>query len=389
MVREKQGKPSAVLLPAMKAARKEKGKSKGEGKDVGKLKPPPRLGLGLAATTTGPSPAKRSPRMSPEGAPLLKNPRIDQRMVVQKASEAEKARIKELLAGRKNGKPVEEKGLESSKEEEVEEPTSRRTSKDLVAKKKMSGKAMVRKDRKGGKGGVPSATGLSKKVLQKVPSRENYGQKYVGRGGSVAASTLGLQLGLGYYTTDAQDWVFDQYGRRVFRDDEEQMVEESSDDNGDGKEQQQEGDSDEVPLAELIRWEGKAAAEATKGMTEEEEVPEEELESLNQKHKAEMEQRQKEEKAQNLKLAQKCREQVGKIKASGSRGGIAPMSTSSIKASQKLRAQKKVTQKQQQQGGGQKKPHRYRVGTRALIEISKYQKSVEFLIRKVLFKRVV
>ena len=34
IVREKQGKPSAILSPATKAARKEKEKSKREGKDV-------------------------------------------------------------------------------------------------------------------------------------------------------------------------------------------------------------------------------------------------------------------------------------------------------------------------------------------------------------------
>ena len=299
-------------------------------------------------------------------------------------------RIKELLAGRRRGKPVEEKGLESSEEEErVEEPTLRRNCKDLDAKKKMSGKAIGRKGRKGAKGGVSSAAGSGKKILQKkVPSREDSGQKYAGRAGSVGASTKGFQHGLGYYTTDAQGWVFDQYGRRVFQNDEEQTVEESFDDNGDGEEQQQEGDSDEVPLAEVIRWEGKAAAEPTEGMTEEE-APGEELERLNQAHKAKMEQRKKEEKAQNLKLTQKCREQVGKIKASGSRGGAAPMLTSSIKASKKLRAQKKVTQKQQQQGGGQKKHHRYRPGIWALMEIRKYQKSVEFLTRKLPFQRVV
>ena len=36
-----------------------------------------------------------------------------------------------------------------------------------------------------------------------------------------------------------------------------------------------------------------------------------------------------------------------------------------------------------------KKPHRYRPGMWALMEIQKYQKSVEFLIRKLPFQRVV
>ena len=39
--------------------------------------------------------------------------------------------------------------------------------------------------------------------------------------------------------------------------------------------------------------------------------------------------------------------------------------------------------------GGIKKPHRYRPGTVALREIRKYQKSTEFLIRKLPFQRLV
>ena len=94
-----------------------------------------------------------------------------------------------------------------------------------------------------------------------------------------------------------------------------------------------------------------------------------------------------EERAWNLKLAQKCRNQVNKIKSSGSRGGTAPMLASLIKASQKLRVKQKAAQNQQQQGGSQKKTHW--LGTWALMEMHKYQKSVEFLIRKLLFQRVV
>jgi len=39
--------------------------------------------------------------------------------------------------------------------------------------------------------------------------------------------------------------------------------------------------------------------------------------------------------------------------------------------------------------GGVKKPHRYRPGTVALREIRKYQKSVDFLIPRIAFQRVV
>ena len=101
-----------------------------------------------------------------------------------------------------------------------------------------------------------------------------------------------------------------------------------------------------------------------------------------------MERREAEKRAQNLELAQKCKEQVNKIKSSGSQGGVAPMSSSSIKANQKLRAKQKAVQSQQQ-GGAQKKPHRYLPGTCALMEIRKYQKSIQFLIRKLPFQSLV
>ena len=170
------------------------------------------------------------------------------------------------------------------------------------------------------------------------------------------------------------------------------MEESSKENEGKAREEQgQEGDSNDVQGGEPTQEGGTARTEPAKGETEEEdeEIPDGELEELNKAHRAEMERRKAENRAQNLKLAQKCRDQVNKIKSSRSRGGAAPMLTSSIKASQKLRAKQKVTQNQQQQGGGQKKPHRYQLGTRALMEICQYQKSMEFLIRKLLFQRVV
>ena len=54
-----------------------------------------------------------------------------------------------------------------------------------------------------------------------------------------------------------------------------------------------------------------------------------------------------EERAQNLKLAQKYQDQVSKIKALSSKGGAAPMLVSSIKASQELRAKQKAVKDQQ------------------------------------------
>ncbi|XWS58035.1 hypothetical protein CRYUN_Cryun08bG0000600 [Craigia yunnanensis] len=49
----------------------------------------------------------------------------------------------------------------------------------------------------------------------------------------------------------------------------------------------------------------------------------------------------------------------------------------------------KASRKSAPTTGGVKKPHRYRLGTVALREIRKYQKSTELLIRKLLFQRLV
>ena len=141
---------------------------------------------------------------------------------------------------------------------------------------------------------------------------------------------------------DPQGRNYDKYECWVFRDDEEQTVEESS------KEQEQGRYSEEIPLAELQRWEwteggdregggpeSKVAEEGNDGETEDSEI-----EQLAEAYRQVMAEAQ----AQNLELAWKCHEQASKIKALSSRGGAALMSASSIKASQKLRAQKKAAQ---------------------------------------------
>ena len=127
--------------------------------------------------------------------------------------------------------------------------------------------------------------------------------------------------------------------------------------------------------------------EGEEGEGDDEETEESEIEQLAEAHKVAMVKA--EERAQNLMLDQKCWDQASKIKASSSKGGAAPMLAPSIKASQKLRVQQKMAKAQQQQGEGPRKPHRYRPGTWELMEIRKYQKSVEFLIRKLPFQRVV
>ena len=49
----------------------------------------------------------------------------------------------------------------------------------------------------------------------------------------------------------------------------------------------------------------------------------------------------------------------------------------------------KAARKHAMPTGGPKKPHRYRPGSRALMDIRKYQKSTDFLIRKRPFGRLV
>ena len=218
--------------------------------------------------------------MSPEGAPLLKNLKIDQRTEVPKTSEVEKECIKELLAGREKGKPIESEESKGT-EEEVGKKKSppRRPSRDLVVKKKTSGGATIGKGKKLRKGGVPTAAGTGKRVLlKKVPSRKDSNQKHAGGKGFKGTVARGFQHGLCYYTTDDQGQVSDQYGHQVFRDNEEQMVEESSDEEGVPRteERDDEEDSEEVPLAETARRQaqGKPGGEVSQGNEEETEESE-------------------------------------------------------------------------------------------------------------------
>ena len=285
--------------------------------------------------------------------------------------EAEQRAIREIMENRK--RPLEEEG------EEEEEMTTknkksplRKTVKDLVAKKKTSGEASKKKPQKGA---VKSSQG------KKVPSKVDSGQKHA-RGAGVQ-TPQDFQHGPGYYHTDPQGRTFNHYGRWVLQEGDEQTVEDSDDEErGCTPQESEEDDSEEIPVSQL---KGKSQPEE-EGAGDDEETGDSEIEWLAVAHKKVME----EAWAQNLKLAQKCHEEVGKIKASTSRGGAPPMLGPSIKASKKLRAQKKQQQQQQQQKGtGQGKTHHYRPGTRALMEIRKYQKSVEFLIRKLPFQRLV
>ena len=112
-----------------------------------------------------------------------------------------------------------------------------------------------------------------------------------------------------------------------------------------------------------------------------------------------------------MALADPCRKEAAKIVKTGSQGGRAPTKHTPSKLAKQTGAQKQPTAgtsgmkhtsiKLATQAGTQKQPmlgtsgdkqkakHCYRPGTRALMEIRQYQKSVEFLTRKFPFQRLV
>ena len=170
MTRENQGKPSKVPSPVTKAEAKKKGKAKEQ------LKPPPKSRLGPTVgaaskpaptqATTGPSPKKGVPLQSPEGAPLLTNPRINPLTGMPYTTEAEKRAIREIMETRK-------RPLEKEDEEEEEVTTKNkspqgRPQKILWLRRRLWGKP----PRKSWKGLAKSSRG------KKVPSKADSGQKH-------------------------------------------------------------------------------------------------------------------------------------------------------------------------------------------------------------------
>ena len=93
------------------------------------------------------------------------------------------------------------------------------------------------------------------------------------------------------------------------------------------------------------------------------------------------------ERKRNLALADRCRKEVAKIVKTGSHGGRAPMKQTPSKSAKQTGAQKQPMAGTT--GNKQKAKHHHRPGTKALMEIRQYQKSVEFFIRKLPFQRLV
>ena len=86
----------------------------------------------MTGPTTRHFPRKTAPTTSPEGAPLLTNPRINPITGVPYTTEAERRAIKEIL-NKRNKRPLEE---EDEAEEEIvpkkKKSPPRKTSRDLM-----------------------------------------------------------------------------------------------------------------------------------------------------------------------------------------------------------------------------------------------------------------
>ena len=115
--------------------------------------------------------------------------------------------------------------MESSSEEGTPRK-QRRTSRYLVAKKRVGGGAK----KKSRKGATVASMSKGKKILEKaVPSKSDSGQKHGGMLLGVSGQMLaGFSHGLKFYRTDEQGRVFDRYGKRIYPEGEVQTVEESS-----------------------------------------------------------------------------------------------------------------------------------------------------------------
>ena len=152
------------------------------------------------------------------------NPQINLETGLPWTTKAEKRAIKDLLEKRTKG-TKEGDSLESSSEEGTPRK-QRRTSRELVAKKRVGGGAK----KKSRKGATVASMSKGKKILKKtVPSKSNLDQKHGGMLLSVSGQTLaGISRGLKFYRTDEQGRMFDRYGKRIYPEGKVQMVEESS-----------------------------------------------------------------------------------------------------------------------------------------------------------------
>ena len=296
------------------------------------------------------------------------NPRINPETGLPWTAKAEKQAIKELLE--KRTKRTREGDSSDSSSEEGTPRKQRRTSLDLVAKKRVGGGAK----KKSRKGATVASMGKGKKILEKaVPSKSDSGQKHGGMLLGVSGQTLaGFSHGLKFYRTDEQGRVFDRYGKRIYQEGEEQTAEESSEEEEAelGVEELPENDSDDEDtllkeIAEKQRGmakqgKGEAILEWTPGVVREggnedgnngndddgddeqeeddEDVSESKIQALQAKHKVA-------ELCRQQELAERCRAEVLKIRQATEKGGRPP--TPKRKTSKDLKTKKtsKTTQR--------------------------------------------
>ena len=109
-----------------------------------------------------------------------------------------------------------------------------------------------------------------------------------------------------------------------------------------------------------------------------------------------MARKKEEERQRNLKLAERCWQEAAKIIQSGSQGGKASTTHTSIRSVKQLKVKKQHAGRVKAGGMSegratpqQQKKCCYCPGTRALMEIRQYQNSVEFLIQKLPFQRLI
>ena len=181
------------------------------------------------------------------------NPQINPETGLPWTTEAEKQAMKDLLERRTEG--AKEGDSSESSSEEGTPRKQRRTSRDLVAKKRVGGGAK----KKSRKGAMVASMGKGKKIpVKAVPSKSDSGQKHRGMLLGVLGQTLvGFCHGPKFYRTDEQGRVFDKYRKRIYQEGEEQMVEESSEEEevelGVEKLPENDSDDEDTPLKEIAK----------------------------------------------------------------------------------------------------------------------------------------
>ena len=237
---------------------------------------------------------------------------------------------KDLIPKRKRIPEI--RSVEESPESSSDEEQSKKRPAKVV--KKRVGGGVMRK-RRSRKGATPASQKKGKKVLSKIPSKADSGRKH---GGLLPGTAFAH--GTGFYTTDDQGRVFNQYGERVYQEGEVQMVEETDNDDNDlgvtqlppdddDDDKVREGQGGQAPTEGQVQIESQGTGDQG-GTTEregqednegeDEDVSETKVRKLEERQEAEA--NEKEEKRRR-ELAERYRQEVSKIRSAVERGGRA------------------------------------------------------------------